>query len=96
MATTSYGVNNALAVKTWAKKLFVEALKQTKCSKFIGTTPDSLIQRRTEVSKGPGDRITIGLRMQLLGAGIQGDATLEGSEEALSTFSDYWVSPLAA
>jgi N4-gp56 family major capsid protein len=88
MAATSYGVNNALAVKTWAKKLFVEALKATKASRFMGTTSSSLIQRRGEVSKGPGDRITIGLRMQLTGDGVAGDATLEGNEEALTTYSD--------
>ena len=29
MATTSYGVNDALAVKLWSKKLAVEALKET-------------------------------------------------------------------
>lgn len=29
MATTSYGVNNALAVKLWSKKLAHEALKET-------------------------------------------------------------------
>lgn len=88
MATTAYGTNNPLAVKIWAKTLFSEALKQTKFSRFLGNTPSSLIQRRTELSKGPGDRITIGLRMQLLGAGIQGDSTLEGNEEALTTYSD--------
>lgn len=89
MATTSYGVNNTLAVKAWAKKLFVEALKQTRYEQFKGTVgTDSLISLRTEVSKSAGDRITIGLRMQLTGAGIQGDNTLEGQEEALTTYSD--------
>lgn len=88
MAVSSYGTNHPLAVKVWAKKLFVEALKQTKFSRFVGNTPSSLVQRRTELSKGPGDRITIGLRMQLSQAGTQGDATLEGNEEALNLFSD--------
>ena len=89
MAGTSYGVNNALAVKAWAKKLFVEALKQTRYEQFKGTTgTESLITLKNETSKGPGDRVTIGLRMQLLGAGTQGDSTLEGQEEALVTYSD--------
>lgn len=88
MATTSYGVNNALAVKLWSKKLAVEALKECYVGKFIGTGSNSLIQVKTETSKGPGDKVTFGLRMQLTGAGIQGDNTLEGSEEALATYSD--------
>ncbi len=88
MATTSYGVNNALAVKLWSKKLFHEALKQTTMGKYIGTGSDAMIQMVTDTQKGPGDRITVGLRMQLSGAGVQGDGTLEGNEEALATYSD--------
>jgi len=88
MATTSYGVNNALAGKAWSKKLFVDALKKTYFGKFMGKTATSLIQIKDEVSKGPGDRITIGLRMQLSGDGVQGDGTLEGNEESLTTYSD--------
>jgi len=41
-----------------------------------------------EPSKTPGDRVTVGLRMQLSGAGTLGDGTLEGNEEALVTYSD--------
>ena len=91
MAVSSWGVNDALAVKTWCRKLFREALKQTEMAKFMGETSGSMIQVLNEVKKGPGDKITVGLRMQLSGAGIQGDGTLEGNEEALSTFSDSLV-----
>ena len=88
MATTSYGVNHPLAVKLWAKKLFHEALKETSFAQFLGEGSDSLIQKRTELSKSAGDQITIGLRMQLSGQGIAGDSTLEGNEEALTTYND--------
>lgn len=88
MAVTAFNTNHALTVKVWAKRLFVEALKQTKFSRFLGNSASSLIQRRTELAKGPGDRITIGLRMQLSGPGTLGDGTLEGTEEALTLFSD--------
>lgn len=88
MALTAYGVNHPLAVKLWAKKLFQEALADTFFAKFMGTSSSSLIQIKDEASKGAGDRITIGLRMQLTGDGVQGDGTLEGNEEALATYSD--------
>jgi hypothetical protein len=39
--------------------------------------------------KTEGDRVRIFLRSQLTGAGVQGDGTLEGNEEALSIFNDY-------
>jgi len=88
MATTAYGVNHPLAVKLWSKKLFHEALKQTWASKFFGTNSNSLIQIQENTQKGAGDKVTIGLRMQLSGAGVSGDGTLEGNEEALTTYSD--------
>lgn len=88
MAVSSWGVNDALAVKLWSKKLFHEALKQTTMSKYMGEGTDNMIQVLTDTKKGAGDRITVGLRMQLSGAGVQGDGTLEGNEEALATYSD--------
>ena len=88
MATTAYGVNHALAVKLWSTKLMREALKETYVSRFMGTSKDSLIYVKNELNKSAGDRIRVGLRMQLTGAGIVGDGTLEGNEEALTTFTD--------
>jgi N4-gp56 family major capsid protein len=85
---TLYQTNNALAVKLFAKKLFEEALKQTYFSRFMGEGTSNVVQLKDETSKGPGDKITIGLRTQLSGAGVQGDGTLEGNEEGLTTFSD--------
>lgn len=88
MATTQYGVNHPLAVKLWSKKLFQEALKQTWLYKFMGETSDSVIQIKDDTTKSPGDRITIGLRMQLTGNGVEGDGTLQGNEESLTVYSD--------
>lgn len=88
MAATSYGVNDALTVKLWSKALSVEALKKTYIFKFIGKSADSLIQTKTETSKGAGDKVTYGLRMQASGDGVLGDGILEGNEESLTTYSD--------
>lgn len=88
MATTNYGPNSPLAVKLWSKRLFREALKATFFSKFMGEEDTNVLQIKTETQKGPGDRITIGLRMQLTAPGVLGDGTLEGNEEALVTYSD--------
>lgn len=88
MATTTYGVNDALAVKLWAKKLQVEALKATPIAPLIGTSADSVIHLKSELSKGAGDKVTFGLRMQLQGDGVTEGETQEGNEEALTTYSD--------
>jgi N4-gp56 family major capsid protein len=64
-----------------------ESLKKTFALQFMGSDTNSLIQIKTELNKGPGDRLTFGIRQQLGGAGVQGDGTLEGNEEALVTYS---------
>ncbi len=88
MASTEYGVNHPLAVKLWSRRLFHEVIKETWVGKFMGEDSNSMIQIQPEPSKGPGDRVRLGLRMLLTGAGIQGDDTLEGNEEALVTYTD--------
>lgn len=88
MATTAYPVNHPLAVKLWSKKLYHDVIGDSFFGRFMGEGSDSMIQIKTETSKGPGDRVRVGLRALLTGSGIQGDATLEGNEEALATYYD--------
>lgn len=88
MATTSYGVNHPMAVKLWRRKLFQEALKKCWLYRFMSKDDKAAIQIMDDTQKGPGDKITIGLRMQLTAAGVLGDSTLEGNEEALTVYSD--------
>lgn len=88
MAQTIFGVNDPLAVHAWSKRLMVETLKATMADKFVGKGPDSCIQIKDELSSAPGYRINYGLRMQLSGAGVTGDNTLEGQEEALTRYQD--------
>jgi N4-gp56 family major capsid protein len=88
MATTDFPVNHPLAVKLWAKKLSYEVTGETYFSRFASEGTDSIFQVKTETQKGAGDKITHGLRMLATGAGIQGDSTAEGSEEALTFHND--------
>jgi N4-gp56 family major capsid protein len=87
MADTNYGVNHPLAVKKWSSELMSEALKKTYVLQFMGKGKDSLVTIKNDLTTSDGgDRIRVGIRSQLRGAGIQGDGTLEGNEEALETF----------
>lgn len=88
MSVTTYGVNDALANKLWSKKLDHEASKATAIAPLIGTTANSIIQLKNETQKAAGDKITFGLRTQLIGDGVTEGETLEGNEEALSTYKD--------
>lgn len=87
MATTDYPLNHPLALKHWQKDLMKEALKRTHALQFISTGKNSLCTIKTETMKEGGDRIRVGIRSQLSGAGVKGDETLEGNEEALETFN---------
>lgn len=91
MATTSYGVNDALAMKLWSKNLDVEVSKATPIAPLIGTSTNSIIQLKTETQKSKGDKVTFGLRRQLVGDGVSEHEILEGNEEALATYSDSLV-----
>ncbi|MGB1215602.1 MAG: N4-gp56 family major capsid protein [Pikeienuella sp.] len=88
MSTTSYGVNDALAVKLWSKKLAHEVSKATPIAPLIGKSSNSIIQLKEETNKSKGDKITCGLRMQLTGDGVSEGQVLEGNEESLTTYSD--------
>ena len=88
MATTNFAVNDAFAIKLWAKMLDVEALKFTDIAPLIGTDAGSIIHQKTEISKGKGDQVTFGLRMQLSGDGFTENELAEGNGEALTINSE--------
>lgn len=85
---TVYAVGDPLAVKLWAKKLFVEAIQQTWFRNFISDDGNNVIQQLDDAEKSAGDTVNYGLRMQLIGSGVQGDGVLEGQEEAITTYAD--------
>ena len=91
MAKTEFGVNHPLSVSVWSKDLANEAFRRTFIGKFIGEDENSLIQEKVDLKKSAGDNITCGLNVQLQGDGVQGDATLEGNEEALQFYDDNLV-----
>jgi N4-gp56 family major capsid protein len=88
MANTNFTVNDPLAVKLWAKKLAVQAIQQTWFRNFISDDGNNVIYMLDDAEKSAGDTVNVGLRTQLAGSGVQGDGTLEGQEEALTTYAD--------
>lgn len=91
MAATSYAVNHPLAVKLWSKELFHDIIGDSFFGKFMGKGSDNMVQIKTETQKGAGDSIRVGLRSLLTADGKQGDDSLEGNEEALSTYYDTFL-----
>jgi N4-gp56 family major capsid protein len=88
MATTSFGVNDAMAVKLWSKSLTVAEREYLDIAPLMGEDENSIIQIKTETSKGPGDKVTFGLVGRLTGDGKTENETAEGNGESLSIYSD--------
>lgn len=88
MGTTAYALNDALAAKLWSKSLSVEATKASDIAPLFGGSAKSIIQIKTELQKGVGDKVTFGLRMQLSGNGFTSSDRAEGNGEQLTTNSD--------
>ena len=91
MAMTEFPLNDPLAVQRWSTALAHEAAVKTYFSRFVGTSKDHLICLKNELHKGAGEKVTVGLRMQLNNPGIEGDAIIEGhatGEEALTFYND--------
>jgi hypothetical protein len=88
MATTTVPAN--LIQQAWAKDLWKSVEKNLYWNKFTGTGPDSIIQKKTDLSKQAGDKIVVPLMARLISPGVTGDNLLEGNEEPLQ-FYDFSV-----
>lgn len=88
MSTTTFGVNDALAVKTWSKMLTAAMRESLDIAPLMGDDENSIIQVKSEVKKGAGDKVTFGLRARMTGDGKTEGETAEGNGESLSIYSD--------
>lgn len=88
MGQTTVPFGDPKAQKKWSAQLFLETVKKSYWEKFIGTSDNSVIQRKTEVDSDAGDRISFDLSVQLRGKPVAGDNRLKGTEEQLKFFTD--------
>lgn len=91
MSTTTYARTDALTSESWSKMLAHEVSKATPIAPLIGKGQNKIIQLKTETQKNKGDKVTFGLRTQLVGDGVTEGTTLEGNEESLTTYSESLV-----
>jgi len=75
-----------LRKQLWRKELFADVKDELYMTRFIGTSPESMIQEFTDLKKDKGYKITYGLGMKLSGDGVTGDGELEGNEEATTDY----------
>lgn len=78
----------ALRPELWRKMLFADARDNVYMTRFVGESEQSMIQELEDLKKEAGSNISFGLGMKLSGAGITGDSTLEGNEEAMTDYDE--------
>ncbi len=97
MADTEFLTSDALRKERWSVYFYMYARFHQYFSKFIGqrktgkgialdSSPNSIIQIKTDFQKEQGDKITFPMRAPLIGAGVTGDDDMEGNEESLSFY----------
>lgn len=89
MATTVFASGDPKTIKRWSANLAVDQMKKSYFEgRFIGTSDNSVIQRKTELEGDAGDRISFDLCIQMRAKPTYGDARLEGKEESLKFYTD--------
>jgi N4-gp56 family major capsid protein len=74
-------------VEQWDEDISREYLGQLLWRHFMGTGPRALIQVKAQLTKGPGDKITVGHRGKLQGGRVSGRNKLRGNEGRFDIFS---------
>jgi N4-gp56 family major capsid protein len=86
---TLVNVGDPKAIKRWSARLAVETLGQSFWNRrMIGDADTFVIQQKTELEDGPGDRVSFDLSVQLRGTPTRGDNRLQGNGENLRFFTD--------
>ncbi len=78
---------SGLTPQQWDDKFFTSYVRANQFARYMGTTENSLIQVKEDLTKKNGDSITYALVNDLTGAGVSGNTSLEGSEEAMNSRS---------
>ena len=68
----------------WDSDFFSEYVRRNQFAKYMGTTTGSLIQVREDLTRQSGDTVVFPAMRRLVGAGVTGNAILEGNEEILN------------
>jgi N4-gp56 family major capsid protein len=89
MTATVFGTGDAKTVKRWSANLAVDTVKKSYFeNRFIGTSDNHIIQRKTELETDAGDKISFDLCVQMRNKPTYGDARLEGKEESMKFYTD--------
>jgi len=88
MSKTEVATGATLAKQVYDETLFRDSVKETFFgAQMMSGKGDKPVYVKSDLEKGKGETLVFGLRMRATGAGVTGDATLEGNEEKLNLYS---------
>ena len=76
-----------LTPQQWDDKFFREYVRANRFRRYMGTTENSIIHIKEDLTRKKGDKITFANVRKLRGPGVTGRTVLEGNEEELDTRS---------
>lgn len=76
-----------LTVQQWDDQFWTEYLQDNPFRRFMGTSENSIIQVKEDLTKKKGDTIHFALVNKLTNAAVTGSSTLEGNEEDMDSRS---------
>ncbi len=85
MANTT--ARSGLTPQLWDDKFFQAYVRENHFKQYMGTDENAIIQLKDDLTKANGDKVTFALVNELTNAGVTGNGTLEGNEEALDSRS---------
>lgn len=88
MADTEILTGDAIAVKRFDKTFMSQAAKKIFFAPMTGKDENNIVQTKLDLTKSPGDQVTIPLFPNLVGTGKTGDVDIEGQEEQITPLND--------
>ena len=88
MADTNIATGDDAAVKRWDPGFMRQEGKKIFWAAMSGKDPNNLVQTKNELTRKPGDKITISLFPRFSGAGVTGEGAVEGTEEQTTVQND--------
>ncbi|MEY4427846.1 MAG: hypothetical protein RLZZ182_535 [Pseudomonadota bacterium] len=85
MANTT--ARTGLTPQQWDDQFFQAYIRDNRFKRYFGTDENSIIHLKEDLTKKKGESVTFALVNALTGAGVTGNQTLEGNEEALDSRS---------
>ena len=87
MAFTEILTGNGLTVEAWENRIASEYIGQLWMKNIMGPSTDAVIQTKMDLTKQPGDAITVGMRSQLQGGYVTSNNKGVGNEGRVDFYS---------